>query len=265
VAPVGLPDGNGYLITGIVGADGASVRNPFHVHPHKHGGIIHRFHRTSKIIAIEGLVVASSAQYRPVLDDALRSVLQDMLTVGIYGQPSDHPGRLLWKPVGADIRFSSVHLYQALDILPPGASAGMSATGIAGPKNFSFSLIADRPEALRYTQDVTHGGFTPNIGNTETWPVIRVYANGPFTLSNGVDALYWGYQDEDPNPPFFPSGVTYIEIDMHRETMYWDGHYADALRYLSMERSTFWSIPAGGCTITCDMPIDVLSNSAWVG
>jgi len=279
VYPQGLPDGNGYLLTNIVGADSATVRNPYHVRPHSHGGIVHRFHRASKIIAVEGMIVATKPEYRQQMTDWLRHVLADMVTVGVFGQPSDKAGRWFWKPAAnpADlsnpayqIRFHSVHTLTGLDVIGPAASEGSSPSGVAGPKTFTFELIADRPEALSYAQDSTDidgfgSGFVPNAGNTDTWPVVKVYTGGPFTLFGpGGYTLIWG---QGPDPAGYSILGSYIEVDMRRETMFWDGDGANALRYLDMANSDFFSIPPGGGDVSAlgASSLGVLSNSAWVG
>jgi hypothetical protein len=272
VAPIALPDGNGYHLNFIGGNDGADIRNPITARPHTDGAIIHSFRRQAKYITVEGLVVASGPEYRSILDDALVDVLDGCLTAGVFGQPSENNGRLFWKPAGQPVRFHTVHLYSGPEITGPGAQAGGSPAGIAGPKTFSFSLVSEHSEALTYTQDVTDiedpgTVVIPNAGNTATWPVVKVYAEDPFTLTGpGGYQLVWG-QDvrnhADEYPPTFPGA--YIEIDMFRQTMYWDGDGANALIYLGMQDSDFFTIPAGGGDVTCDVPFQVLSNAAWVG
>ena len=252
VAPIGLPDGNGYHLTFIGGNDGAPIRNPITNKPHSHGAIPHRFRRSGKIIHVEGIIVATKPRYRPILDDGLRSVLGGTIHTGlnppVFGQKSDALGRFFWKPAGADTRFHAIHLYEPLDITGDGAA----------PKTFVFSLYSEHPEALTYDSDVPLSeGFIPNDGNTATWPVIRVYATGSFTLSGpGGYALYWNS---------LATFGDYIEIDMFRQTMYWNGNGANALPYLNMQTSDFFSIPTGGGSVSCDMPIEVFSNDAWVG
>lgn len=259
LAPVGLPDGNGYHVTFVGGNDGAPIRNPVTNRPHRDGAIVHRFRRTAKIIYVEGLVVASAPQYRTTLDDHLRTVLGAMLKAGVFGQPNEALGRYLWKPSGYPTRFHACRLYEPLVIEP-------SAAGSADPKTFHFSLVSEHPEALTYSQSVLPAGLVPNAGNTETWPVVRVYGvtTSGFVLSNGTYQIRWG-QGRDPSPVAVLGD--YIEIDMFRQTMYWNGDQANALRFLHMMDSDFWSIPLGGATVsvTGAGPLEILSNDAWVG
>ncbi len=258
--PAGLPAGNGYTISYIAGGDAAQVRNPVDNRPHAHGGIVHRFRRGAKVMTIQGLVVATSPTYRTLLDDALHDHLTQILQTDSF-EDDNADARLFWTPAGKATRFQAVHLYEALSILGTAGSPGGGGVN-AAPKQFSFGLVSGRPEALTYEQTVTEIGIAetliPNNGNTETWPVIKMYPSGStFSLvrDDGY-ALYWDGT---------PAG-TYVEIDMLRETMYWDGDAGNALNGLNMTDSDFFPIPRGGATITCSGgSATVLSNDAWVG
>ena len=256
VAPVGLPDGNGYLLTQIVGMDDADVRNPITNKPHTDGAIVHRFRRAPKFIRVEGLIVASKPQYRVTLDDALRTVLDACLHAGVFGQLNENGARWFWTPKGKATRFHTVYLYEPLEIVAGGE--------IAAPKTFSFTLVAERPWALTYTQSVLTLPITiPNAGNAETWPVFKVYATGSFTLARADGwQLIWKTVADGGHGTV---NGDYIEIDMFRQTMYWDGDGANALSGLVMASSDFWPVPVGGIAATCEFTTTVLSNDAWVG
>ncbi len=263
-APVGLPDGNGYLVTFVGGNDGAPIRNPITNRPHKHGAIIHRFRKSARFIYVEGEIIASTPANRTILDDHLRSALDGMLQSGVFGQPSDPLGRYFWRPPGKPTRFHNVRLFDELKIEP-------SSPGSAAPKTFSFTLVAERPEALEYPEistTVPNGAPTvvPNNGNHVSWPVLKVFGvtTSGFTINNGTHTLKWG-QGLDPAAVTILG--TYIEFDMFRQTAYWDGDQANALRFIHMGDSDFWFIHKGGSTITAQGagPVTVLSNHAWVG
>lgn len=263
-APVGLPDGCGYYVTFVGGNDMAPIRNPITHRPHKHGAIVHRFRKAPVVVHVEGQILGNTPTNRRVLADHLRDVLNPILQAGVFGQPNEAIGRYFWKPAGQPIRFRAVRLYDPLVIEP-------QSPGSAAPKTFSFSLVSEHAEALTYSQAVTtiaanSSAVIANNGNTETWPVVKVYGvtTSGFTLSNGTHRLRWG-QGRDPAPVAIRGD--YIEIDMYRQTMYWNGDQANALRFLHMRDSDFWSIPRGGKTVSIvgAGPITVLSNDAWVG
>jgi hypothetical protein len=213
------------------------------------------------------------------MTDKLRAACLDVLSPGIFGAANEVYGRLFWHPVGQPVRFHKIHLSNMFDVQGPSATEGGSTAGIAGPKTFTFELTSEHPEALEWEGDETDidgfgAGFVPNDGNTETWPVVQVTTAGPFTLfgpgPNGEPSgrsMRWGFgPDPRQNPP--PIDGTYIEIDMHRQTMYWDGDGSNALAGLDMANSDFFSITPGGGDVSVTgaaSAVKVFSNSAWVG
>jgi hypothetical protein len=263
----GLPDGNGLLLTGVVGADSANVRNPFHHRAHAHGGIVHRFHRTAKFIAVEGKVVCTTPDYGQQMADALRACLLDMLTVKPPGQSGDKSGRIIWTPAGTTGRFHFVHLYEQLDVTT-------TAPGTASPKTFTFVVCSDRPEALgvvEYATPITDSGsaFIPNAGNTETWPVIHIPnpTVGFAILTDAGYGLTW-----EPNT--YSGAGTFVEVDMFHKTLFWDGDGDNAMSGLAgdfgapsiMDIQDFFPIPAGGINVNIlGASATVYTSDGWVG
>jgi hypothetical protein len=260
----GLPDANGLLLTGIIGADSASVRNPFHHKPHAHGGVVHRFHRAEKIIAVEGKVVCTTPENGQIMADALRACLLDMLTVKPAGQPGDKAGRFIWTPAGAGSRFHFVHFYESLDI------NATNQPGTAAPKTFTFMVVSERPEALgvvQYATPIAVSAAVPNAGNTETWPVFHVSpGGGGFDLTRSGYGLHW-------QPNAYAGSGSFIEVDMFHKTLFWDGDGDNAIAGLAgdfgspstMGIQDFFAIPAGGVTVTCSASATCYTADAWVG
>jgi hypothetical protein len=264
----GLPDGNGLLITGVIGADGATARNPFHHASHAHGGIVHRFHRMAKVIDVEGKVICTTPDYGQQMIDALRTTLLDMLTVKPKGQPGDKAGRWIWTPAGVGSRFHFVHFYTMLDVVPyMTGTAGKSSN--AAPKTFTFSVIAERPEALgvvEYATPISVTAAVPNAGNTETWPIFHVTPGGSFDLTRDGYGLHW-------TANAYAGSGSYIEVDMFHKTLFWDGDGDNAMAGLAgdfggpstMDFQDFFAIPAGGVTVTCSASATCYTSDAWVG
>lgn len=262
-SPLGLTDG-GYLVTFVGGNDMAPIRNPVTHRPHSHGAIVHRFRKAPVIVHVEGVIIGKNPTDRRILSDHLRDVFNPMLQAGVFGQPNEAIGRYFWTPAGQTTRFRNVRLYEPLTVEP-------DTPGSADPKTFTFTLVAEHPEALSYPEIETSiaknsSAAVANIGNAANWPVALVYGitTDGFVLSNGSYQLRWG-QGRDPAPVRILG--TYIEIDMFRQTMYWDGDEANALRFLHMRDSDFWTIPRGGATvsITGAGPVTLKSHHAWVG
>ena len=248
--------GDGYFITEISGMDGSSIRNPIQSRPQTHGVLVHRFLRGAKYITVTGLVIASTPASRVSLISALINALGSILPDGT----SATEGQYVWDPPGVSSRYHTVHLYETPDVVGPGSSAGGSPEGIAGPKTFTFSLISDRPHAWTYnTAYQALGAEIPNAGNTHSWPIIRVPGNADFTLMNGD-----GFELDWIEANSLGSG-SYIEIDMLRQTMRWDGTGASAVDGLNMARSDFWSVPPGGTWVLAPGGSTYLSPDAWVG
>lgn len=247
----GIPAGNGYWITSIDGNDGAPIRNPVTNRPHTHGAIAHMFKRSGTVVTVAGEFIVTAPHYRQLLADHLRSVLNGSLALDPMG--GDGYFRFLWTPPGAATRVRRGKCYETLKI---GGSD-------AAPKTFEFSMYFERPEANDYAVSVSHGGSTPNAGNMETFPIINVYAGGPFSLSNGTYEVKWGKSFLSSGPMDDASG-TYIQVDMYAQTMIWDNG-ANALQRLFPVESDFWTIPPGGCNISCDAGIDVYTSAGWAG
>ena len=252
----------GALMQSVTGLDGAGIRNPTSIKPHKGGAIIHKFHRTERIFTLEGLIVANNPSDRQAISDQLKGV-----TDALVGTD----GRFFYTPPGvtSGTRFLTVQLYDMVEINGPGASTGSSPSDIAGPKLYTVTLVAPDWRAYTYAEDDTsiEAGSTvtvPNDGNTETWPVCQVSgADGgaltAFTLTNETTgfAIEWTGS---------VSAGHYIEINMLDETMYVDGNGANKLGGLNLAMSDFWSIQPGGVSVSSSAYADVLikSNDAWV-
>jgi hypothetical protein len=129
---LGLPPNNGYLLTEVVGNETPELRVPTENRPRAHGGLIHPFFKASKLIVIQGLIVASAPEHRTTLDDHLRTVTDPMLRAD---------GTYTWAippyPY-ATTRFHTVRLYNAVTILGQTQETGMGAA----PKLFHIELIA---------------------------------------------------------------------------------------------------------------------------
>jgi hypothetical protein len=246
-----LPEGNGYLLQKILGGDGATIRNPVDNRPHKSGGIMHRFYRTAMIYTIEGLILATS--------NANRTTLTDLL-LGVSDQIMQKDGRQFFTPSGMPTRFRTVRLNDPLDISD-------DSLGIAAPRSFTMTLVAENPLALKFTQDST--AFTsgashtiPNDGNTATWPVIQI--NGPLTAATvTITNTVSGFAVELDSLTI--ASGHYAEINMFNETIFLDGNSTNLLSHLNLTASDFFSIAAGGESVTiAGAAGTVLSNSAWV-
>lgn len=248
-----LGAGCGYFVEKISGFDGAPIRNPVDNRPHKSGGIVHTFRRAAKVWTIEGKIMVpdnvtgvEERYTRGVLEDAIRGYSDSIMA---------RTGRYFFRPSGQLTRFQECRLYEPVDI---------GYDSISGPKNFAVTLVSQDPRAYTFTQDVTEItlGDTiplPNLGNTESWPVIKV--NGPcsgFSVIAGT-GFFIGWAGD-------LNAGAYIEIDMFKETMYGNGDGPNRLGGLDLETSDFWSIPPGGTTLTLvgAPSATVLSNSAWV-
>lgn len=256
--PYGLPEGNGYLMQFISGMHSAPYRNPVDDRPHKHGGIVHKFWHRAKFFTLSGLVIATTPEYRQLLNDELVAYVHSAMQTD---------SRYFFKPAGLDTRFLTVRNYDAPDILGPAGSPGGSPSGMAGPKQYEAQFVAAFPFAQDYTERdetvaLSDSVFVPNDGTREAWPVLKVH--GPFdafTVDNGVYQLAW-------YGPGFPSGH-YIEINMYDETMYKDGNSTNELAGFEDVSSDFWSIPPGGATVTfvgtsSGAPtLDIISNDTW--
>jgi hypothetical protein len=141
--------GEGYHLTNVTGIDQATIRNPTTPKPHGDGFIVHRFRRGATFIVIEGVIVAKFTTTRVTLTENLRAALNSI----VYGGPgagATTDGTYSWTPPGAAARSFTVRVYEPLEILSGGASAGGSPQGIAGPKEFTFTLVSDRPHAWSY-------------------------------------------------------------------------------------------------------------------
>jgi hypothetical protein len=250
LAPDGLPDGNGYHVNFVGGNDGAPIRNPITNRPHTHGTIPHTFRRSGTIVQIDGDFIVTKPQYRKVLADSLRSVLEPSLLF-VPWLTTDR-FRFLWTPPGQGTRYREGKLHDKLVI-----------TGSdANPKGFSFSMFFERPEALGLAGGSYGAGVVPNNGNTDTFPVVHVSAGAPFTLDNGTHQVKWGKTFIHGGPA--PISGSYIEVDMLRQTMVWDTG-ENALGRIYMPDSDFFTIPPGGATISCDAGVTVISHDGWVG
>lgn len=251
----------GAQVQAVTGLDGAGIRNPTSVRPHKGGAIIHKFHRTERIFTIEGLIIANNPSDRQRISDELKGV-----TDALVGTD----GRFFYTPAGVDTgaRFLTVQLYDLVEIQGPGNSSGGSPSGIAGPKAFTLTLVAVDWRAYTYTQDrigIGEGATVaiPNDGNTETWPVIQVssFDGSPltdFTLTN----LDTGFELEWTGSV---AAGHYIEVNMLDETMYKDSDQDNELSGLSVATSDFWAIAPGGANVQIvGGSAYVLSNDAWV-
>jgi hypothetical protein len=127
-AGLGLPAGNGYLIQGIEGAEMPSLRIPMENRQRLDGTNMHRSFRDGKIIRISGLIIATTAINRRILADHLQKVLEPLLSAnGTYNFTS---------------HFHTVRYYEPVEITHP-SSSGIGAS--AGPKAFSFALVAGNP------------------------------------------------------------------------------------------------------------------------
>jgi hypothetical protein len=108
--------------------------------PRAHGGLLHPFFQATKLIVIEGRVVATAPAYRTTLDDHLRAVTDPMLR-------SD--GTYTWAippyPYGTT-RFHTVRLYGPVTILGQSSDSGMNAE----PKTFHIELLAYKTDTEVY-------------------------------------------------------------------------------------------------------------------
>lgn len=257
--PRDLPDGNGYIMQFISGMHSAPYRNPVDDRPHKHGGIVHKFWHRAKFFTLTGLVVATTPEYRQLLNDELvayvHSAMQD-------------DSRYFFKPAGGVTRFITVRNYDAPDILGPAGSPGGSPGGIAAPKQYAAEFVAAFPFAQTYTErdeTVALGDsvFVPNDGTREAWPVFRIHGRlDAFTIDNGVYQIQWESADDI-------GAAQYLEINMYDETMYINGNGSNRLAGMVDEVSDFFSIPPGGATVTfigtgdSSPTCDILSNDTW--
>jgi len=132
-AGLGLPADNGYLVQSVIGNEQPGLRTPNENRPHKGGGMIHPFFRATKLIVVEGLVVATKPWCRSVMQDHLQAVTDPLLK---------NDGTFTWalppKPYSTT-RFHTVRLYAGVEFRGQVDSQhGMSAA----PKLFHIEMIA---------------------------------------------------------------------------------------------------------------------------
>lgn len=245
-------DGNGLLIQKITGADGGPIRNPMSIRPHKRGGIIHRFQRDAMIYTVEGILLANTNADRTQLSDILLGATDAILQID---------GRHYFQPSGSDARFRTVRLHEAVDL------SDDSVGGIAGPRSFTMTLVANDPVAYNAVQDSTSfsdgSPFTiPNVGNTDTWPVIILDGSlsGATVSIVNTDSGF-----ELDFAALTVGGGHTAEINMFNETVYLDGDSTNLLPKVVLATSDFWSVAPGGASVTISGASGhVLSNGAWV-
>jgi hypothetical protein len=137
---LGLPKGNGYLISHVDGNETPQLRVPNENRPRAGGGLLHPFFQATKLIIIEGRVVATAPEHRTTLDDWLRGVTDPMLR---------EDGTYNWTippwPYSTT-RFHTVRLYSPVVILGQSTDSGMNAE----PKTFHIELLAYKTDTEVY-------------------------------------------------------------------------------------------------------------------
>jgi hypothetical protein len=137
---IGVPDGNGYLLQSVIGNEMPGLRTPNDNRPHKSGGMLHPFFFGTKLIVLEGLVVAEAPAYRTLLDDHLRGVTDPGLKEDMTYTWSLPPAPY------STTRSHTVRLYAGVEILGRTSTGGMDA----GPKLFHIELIAYKTDTEQY-------------------------------------------------------------------------------------------------------------------
>lgn len=171
-------------------------------------------------------------------DDLVRMV--DAINLHARGllNAGDNQGRLRWSPTGQNERMlDDIRLLERVEIQVPESGIGVTVT---------FAVDTAYPYAQEYTQQLTSLNATlTNTGTVAYWPVVKVFGNtSAFTLTNVTTSKQLVYSGT--NIP----ALSYVEIDMFRNTMYLNGSGANLISSLNMLTSDFFPLEVGANALT---------------
>lgn len=232
--------------------------------PQADGEIIHRKFKTGYALELH-LQLWDAQKAAPACGGLLRE-MGDLLALHL-NSIENVDGRIVWTP-SADPDGTPVanRMVDSVRFLGPSGDGGGGFASIdvemdpEGPLVVvSFGLLSQLPyeqDEAQVTTDLTAGATIFNGGDTEQFPVIRVYGpTNTFTLTN-TDAL-----DEDGDPLAFVYDASlpgahsiasghYAEIITFRNTIYLDGNSTNLKSGIDIPSSDFWPIVPGTNVIT---------------
>lgn len=168
-----------------------------------------------------------------IMLDELNKHVRGLLNAG------DNQGRLSWLPSGlaAYRMLDDIRLLERLQVQAPSDGRGTVA---------SFSVDTAYPYAQDLTQQSTALNATiTNTGTVAYWPVVKVFGpTSAFTLTNVTTGELIDYSGT--NIP----ALSWVEIDMFRNTMYLNGSGANLISSLNMLTSDFFPLDVGANALT---------------
>lgn len=253
-----IPGGGIYLLR----PDGCflrtSVRSTKEDVPQADGSILHTRYLTGMEMQLTVQLwetddeAACGSLLQTMLDDIM-GYLRALLNAG------DNEGRISWTPTGQTNRMlDDVRLLSYPEETL--SAGGIYELGFTIDTRFPYSMELTETQVVLDASEVV-----ANVGNTDTYPVIRL--DGPFTvalLDNTTTGKVWRYDSSRLGAAAVDVG-DYIEIDMFRNTVFLNGNQDNMMAGVDPEVSTFFPLAPGNNTITLAGPASGLAkvNGAW--
>jgi hypothetical protein len=263
---------------------GAARRVTRHNIAQADGEITHRKFKSGHVIELVIQLWQHAQKYesgregQPACDGILRA-MGDLLALHL-NSIENADGRLQWTPSAIPGQSQPVdRMFDKVRSLGPSGQGQQGFVSVIAEKDsgsplttVTFALLSPFPYAMDAPQTTTNiatGATVTNGGDSNFWPVLRVYGptNG-FTITNTSalddtgNPLKLVYDSTLPGAQSILSGH-YAEIDTFRSTVYLDGSGANLKAGIDVANTDFWPLVPGANVLTVSGYTGSTINMLW--